>query len=347
MSSLFWNYNPIAITYYGLSSLGSIFSNSKLNIKKVDKLDDYNLLIVNLDNVLIDNNYEPKCLAVNSFNNLISKCDNICILSLNNRLTNKTIKKKLNDNGFNITNNIKFISTIKLSIMKINEILESQKEIVLIKNQQKYKKNKKSNSRFLKNIDKILDKNTYQENYNIGIIGNRDLFYLVKYYFNNIYLNINYYWVEDDIIPEECNLTIIGSPDNNEKINKNLEKWFCNIKKTEVLIMNDVDITDCNYYYSSYNLYKKLNLENTNVISEHILDKKFILSYIEKLQGDLNLKESKILNVTNNYLLNSSNIDNCLSISNNSEIINKLENQEFNESEINYLIPDISYLLNK
>ena len=42
MSSLFWNYNPIAITYYGLSSLGSIFSNSKLNIKKVDKLDDYN-----------------------------------------------------------------------------------------------------------------------------------------------------------------------------------------------------------------------------------------------------------------------------------------------------------------
>ena len=39
--------------------------------------------------------------------------------------------------------------------------------------------------------------------------------------FNNIYLNINYYWIEDDIIPEECNLTIIGSPDNNEKINKN------------------------------------------------------------------------------------------------------------------------------
>ena len=345
MSSLFWNYNPIAITYYGLSSLGSIFSNSTLNIKKVDKLDNYNLLIVNLDNVLIDDNYKAKCLAINSFNNLLSKFENICILSLNNRLTNKTIKKKLNDYGFNINDNIKFISTMKLSILKITQILENQKEIVLVKKQQK----KKQKNRFIqnKNTDKNLEKNTYQENYNIGIIGNRDLFYLVKYYFNNIYSNINYYWIEDDIIPEECHLTIIGSPDNNEKINKNLEKWFSNIKKTEFLIMNDVDINDCYYYYSSYNLYKTLNLSNTNIIAEHILDNEFILSYIKKLEDDLKLKESRILNITNNYLLKSSNIENCLSISNNSEIISKLENQKLNESDINYIIPDISYLSNK
>lgn len=342
MASLIWNYNPISLTYNTLSNISYYLSNEELKIVKPKTLSEYDILLINNNNVLFDEELKPICNSINSFNILNKTDKKISILSIDNNMTNRKLKKLLNENNYDYDSNIKYLSNGNLSLVKIENILidycnKNSDSINLIRKfKYQKKKNLNKNIKFLK----------------VGIIGTTYYFDFIKKNMENKYTNVIYYHIYDDVI-NDLDLLIIGKLDDYDNIVKNILIEKENGKNNDILMCKNI----------LYTYEKNVNVENnTSVIFNNLLtknninlktDKEYKLDskyYEDKLF--LYFKSNiKILNITNDFIFDDSNIDeklnikvdNCLCINNDIEIINKIKDNSL-KNKINYVIPDISYL---
>lgn len=340
MASLLWNYNPISLTYYGLSNISSYLLSENLKIIKPDDLTNYDCFIINLNNVLFNNELKPMCNAPNTFNKLFQNNDNLAILSMNNNLSNRKIKKLLHDNKFNCNSKVDYLSSGNLSLFEIEDILinycKEKKEKKLIK---KYKYNKKKVNNLGINLYKI----------KIGIIGSNYYFELINKKLKDKYVNIDCYNINNEI-DNDFDLLIIGKLDITDDLKGKIISWGGKkkiINTENVLYTYEINV---NYDNSSSYILNNL-LKDNNIIlkskKEFKLDSKFFINKLFIYFGS----NIKVLNVTNDLILDDNDIDksmkikvdNCLCINNDVDIINKLENLEL-KNKITYVIPDISYL---
>lgn len=345
MASLLWNYNPISLTYYGLSNITSYFLSENLKIIKPNDLSKYDCFIVNMNNVLFNNDLEPICNSINSFNKLFQNNDNIAILSINNNLSNRKIKKLLHNNKFNCNSKVNYLSSSNLSIFYIEDILnnycEKNKEKKLIK---KYKYHKKKVNNLAINLYKV----------KIGIIGTNYYFELVNKKIKDKYVNVDCYNINNEI-NHDFDLIIVGKIDYDYSKNNLIDKIISWSGKKKIINTSNILFTyeiNVNYENSSSFVFNKILNDNNvtlKVDNKFKLDDKYFINKLFIYFGS----NIKILNITNDLLLNDANIDrnlkikvdNCLCVNNDVDILNKLKNDDL-KNKITYVIPDISYLSN-
>ena len=128
MNNIIGKYNPLSILYNSTFNLiwGESYSKSSCLIKKPPSkfIENINLLIFDMDGVLRIGT-DPIELARNTFNNLVETEVPICIVTNECRRTSKTIGKELKNMGYNINSNIKIFSAGQLMLTKIIEIIEN------------------------------------------------------------------------------------------------------------------------------------------------------------------------------------------------------------------------------
>jgi hypothetical protein len=364
MNNIFGNYNPLSILYTNASKL-LISSSPQTNyIKRLDNstktINNLNLMIFDMNGVLKIGK-EPLEIAKNTFNKLTEQNIPICIITNECRNTPKTISKELKQMGYNINPNIKVFSASLLMLNKVDRI-----------------------------ISKFIDNNPYKKKINFGIISEQSFYQYIKQNTINKYNNVKFYWIYDNIQPNNIDYFIIGSIDNNDELLNNItrfNKWIETNQKAKYLLTRS-DIITVENMKNVINIYPKMiiqliiNLKKDDIIKEtdikiqkkkeenllifknylnyytQILSKpntKYFKQQIESFYGlefnKVNKKNNKILLIGDNIntdikFANKLNISSCLVLSGVTKYKDlKQINDENIIKKIDYILPDISYLL--
>tara|TARA_B100000575_G_C23135818_1_gene659806 strand:- start:390 stop:1478 length:1089 start_codon:yes stop_codon:yes gene_type:complete len=354
-SSFLFNYNPI--------NIGLLFYNNNNNNlilpSKTDIL-KYNLIIINLDNVLINNT----CCKINNSDIIIKKLNesNIPYLIVSNNCCKfpTSLRRDLKQINLGIKDNVPIVTNLLLLKKTLVDIIN--KNILPIN---------KYNKISLK----------YPHIYNIGVIGNINQYTYLKSKLKKTKRSI-FYWIEDDYIPTNLDYIIIGEVENNKQI-ENIEfkslKWIINNPNSELIIMNtkvnNIILNNQVKYYTPISYLKNIenkfinfefNKEQNKILkadlkrnnygninkfkitnNQLIIDNSKLDYYsdIFKLYNINYQEKSKILIIGNNieYDLKLSKNLNCDYMLTLSGIINNINLD--NNKNIKYVVPDISYLL--
>ena len=331
--------NPISSFNNVLTSVFPMFFSS-YDFKCIKSLDinSYNLLIFNIDGVL-SNNHEVISIAKTTFNKLVEEKRNICVFSNECRTSSNGIKKELKSLGFNMHKNINVLSASNLVLLKIKELFNELG--INIRHKQK-----KLN---IYDTSKII---------NIGIVGYDSFYFYLKKKIQTRYVNVNFYWIKDNKIPENLDYLVLADIDNDPiyldkciewlKINKGYLKL--NIILSHLNSKNlDSSKTPLDFYESLKNkcYYETININEFNLIK---ISKYFFTNYMNNISDKYKLKK-------NNKILYIDDIDDFIDYKNiktNFEIENccvlsgrtKYDNIKYSNNEnIKYIIPDISYLI--
>lgn len=322
------------------------------NMKNIN-LDNYKLFIIDIDGVLTLNN-EPTTLGIDAFNNLSKNNKKICILSNECKMTPKNLRDNLIKMGFNLNNSTNILTGTKLTLIKLDEILKENKIT------QRTNKKKKVNISLsqIKNGTFEIQKN---KQYKIGVIGNDKFYFHIKRKTREKYTNVYFYWIEDMGIPEDLDLLIVS--DVNRETENIIEKslrWFKDHKennKTFDIMLTHLEerkdkdnITPIQLFnlLNDHFYWEGINIKDYNKIC---LGKVFYSNYIDnilrKYNENENISRNKILVVGDNLnsdmkFGNEIGADKCLVLSGNTTI-NDLNCEDVNN--LNYIIPDISYLV--
>lgn len=311
------------------------------NMKNIN-IDNYELIFIDIDGVLISNEKENE-LAVNTFNILSDKGKNICMLSNECNITPKMLRDTLIKMGFRINLNTNILTAIKITLIKIDEILK--KKGINIRN----KKNRKSYNLNKKYI-------------NIGIIGNDNFFYYIKKKLKDKYIEVNFFFINDTIIPDNLDYLIIS--DVNKKMDNLIEKcvkWFSfnsnNENKFEIIFTHN-EPNNLEHIFTPpeliHILKEKLYYENIKIddYDKTYFGKLAYCEYVKKNFKDLFNKDNtsdknKMLVVGDSikndiHFADNIGADKCLVLSG----ITKINNiNKENIKNIDYIVPDISYLI--
>lgn len=331
-------------TYFSITNkLSSYFTNNFIKRINNDEINKYDLFIFDMNGVLRINN-KPINLAINSFNNLINNNKKICILTNECRTSPKFLRSELINMGFKLNKNIELISSSKLTLIKIDEILNNLN--INIRH-----KNKKNN---IYDNKKLI---------NIGLVGTKEFYFYIKKKIQAKYLNIFFYWIKDDnIIPEKLNYLIIGNIENDynidttySKVIDNGIKWFKNNNNFDIIfsyIDKKDDIVKDYFkplqYFDILSAELKKNNINPIINNKIYLGKPYCSEYIDYIYSryKLNKENKSILMVGDNIetdmeFAENINGDACLVLSG----VTKHKDLNYNNTKnIKYIIPDISYI---
>lgn len=353
MQSILWDYNPIVLSLSGLASVGGYFFGNNVNkmIKKPNHQDimQYRLVIFYMDGVLRKED-EPIPLAVETFNKLKKSGLPICIVTNNCRKSSNKMKKELRNMGFLIDHKIEMISSSGLVLFEISNILNKS---ILPSSKKKHSK--------------------LQPNVKFGVISDIDLYIYIKNNINSKFSNSRFYWIKDNIIPSDIDHIIVGTIKNDEDIieyKNRAARWFiCNPNASIIVSHPDTkkEYTTDFVYYSPMDLLPEIEVigkkesEKFKYNDMNILGKPYCSKYIQKIKDKYDIvdvqdnqdkseetNKSPILVVGDNidtYIRFADNIgaDKCLVLSGHTTIEDLEQNNNISEN-VNYLIPDISYL---
>lgn len=353
MNIVFSEYNPLSIIYSGVNTIfsGSNQINKQLKRPNNNDIEKYNLIIFDMDGVLrIGNKSIP--IARESFNKLQKTKIPLCIITNECRRTGKRLKKELKQMGYRINNDIKIITSGDLMLKQILYILEME---------------------------------TSKRRINFGIISEQDFFFFIKHNSLNNYKNVKFHWIHDKIIPTNLDYIVIGCLNNKNKIENEVEStseltsfndndilinrcinWFKNNDKFELLLTcpDEDDVENINKVTTILpkQLLKIIDKKDKNL---KILDKNiiipgkpnpiFILDILNDNYG-LNInpfnesEKSKVLMVGDNIntdieLANNLDIESCLVLTGVTRYDDIINIQSEKLQNINYIVPDISYLV--
>lgn len=314
------------------------------NMKNIN-IDDYELIFIDIDGVLISNEKENE-LAVNTFNTLSDKGKNICMLSNECNITPKMLQETLTKMGFRINLKTNILTAIKITLIKIDEILR-KKEI---------------NIRNKKRRGKPYNPNKNKKYINIGIIGNDIFFYYIKKKLKDKYIEVNFFFINDTIIPDDLDYLIIS--DVNKKMDNLIEKcvkWFLfnsnNEKKFEIIFTHN-ESNNLEHIFTPpeliHILKDKLCYENIKIddYDKTYFGKLAYCDYVKENFKDLFNKDNKsdknkmlvVGDSIKNDIKFADNIgaDKCLVLSG----VTKLNNITRKDiKNIDYIVPDVSYLI--
>lgn len=276
----------------------------------LDLLKTLDLIIFESEGVLKINN-NPIEIAVESFNKIKSNNIPICILTNESKRSPKNLKKQLKQMKFDLSN-IHFISSNLLILKKIEQICFN---------------NRKQNFAIISN-DSF---NSYiQSNIKNSIKEKQPLFY----------------FLDKNIYPNNIDYFIISSLDQSTFLEKKeiIKKWFLNNKSSKIILTS--------LYKNDINSKTILPLEilelnqNKNISYESVgkPNTEFILDEIKRYYDFHELNNNNILFVTDKLtdteFSKKNNFQSCLVLSG----LTKLEHLYGNIDNIDYIIPDISYL---
>jgi hypothetical protein len=313
--SLLWDYNPLILGVNGLLNMGSYFFESQNDVFKLPNRDinNYKVFIFNYETILnVNVNIE---ITKTVFNTILELNKQIIIVSNDTINTSLLIKKNLRNLGFNIykkNDNIKIITPIEITY---NYVMNIIKEFV----------------------DKYPNKV-----FNLGIIGNSNLFgYLLtningKYHNPNIrfiYLNKTMNMKSNS----KCDLLVMGDLEERYKTDELLYNKFIDNVTRFVFQNSDIPILITHKNTGGINqpesimkeIFDNISKEENNDSMEKKITNNIIyldnleyykLEYIFKKFYDLKLIDSNfksnVLYVNNNYnriqeFQNILNIDTC------------------------------------
>jgi len=208
------SYNPFNILYDGITYLWRNEPNNYIKRPNIDDIKKLKLIIFNMDGVLCIGE-KPIIIARETFNSLVKRKTPICITTNDSRRSPKRIKKNLTQMGFHINDNVKIITTGLLMLYHISSLINPLTyHIINRQTKSEYKKNRKYVS---------------SRKLNFAIIGEQDFFHYIKHNTLNRYENVKFNWIYDDIEPNNIDYFIIGSLDSNEnllKIKTQIVKWI-------------------------------------------------------------------------------------------------------------------------
>ena len=352
-----WSFNPINL----FTPLGHLFTyadNSSKLIKRPDKayLKKSSLYIFEMDGVLLPYNNSLN-IVKESFN--LFKKNSItptCILTDNTVYRPKIIKKQLKNKGYKLKDDTKVINSGYLTL--------------------KYLQNKvKQHPKIINQSNKIVK---------IGIIGEADLFHYIKNKFklelpNNILLKnntkkIKFYWIQDNILPNNMDFMIFSILKNNQEYKSYLSrsiKWIKYSPKTVFLLtssnnkLNEIqkdvkENIEFHYPLEIFNsvinltISKNPNLKNEinkNYILTSKQNKNLVEEVLEEEYGiELDDTSNPILMIGDNLdtdleFSKSLKCDYCLVLTGQTKY-NQLQSLEQKKiDEIKYIVPDTSYCL--
>lgn len=352
MQNLLWNYNPLTLAYNGIISISNYLSTDNQYSSIVKKpvkgcLDNYKLIIFDMDGVLRKGN-DVIPLADITFNKIKESGLPICIITNQFRKSPKKIKKELISMGFNIDTNINLISASGLMLLEIVNIMKNNKipQSKLCKN---------------KSMPPIIK---------FGFIGENEYFNYIKGSMTNKFSNCAFYSIKNEYTPQNIDYFIIGSLNNDENINDYINKairWFGYNPNASILISSpdtiDVEIMENLTYYSAIPLLNKIQDEASKLNSDFkvpnnwtIVGKPYCHNYISKICDKYNINSNDlnengklpILMVGDNpntdmEFAKNINCDKCLVLSGVISI-NDIQKNETLVDDVDYVIPDISYL---
>ena len=349
-----WSLNPLDLfTPFGHLFTSSNTSNAIIKKPKRTDINKTSLIIFGIDGVLKPlNNSIP--IVKESFNSF--KQNNItptCILTDSTTKNPKIIKKHLKNLGYKLKEDTKIINSGYLTL--------------------KYLQNKiKKHPKIINNTNKIVK---------IGIVCEADFFHYIKNKFklelpNNILLKNNtkkvkFYWIQDNINPNNMDYIIFSSLKNNEvylSLKERIIKWVQQSPNTVFLLTSSnkyvVELQDnkkenVSYYSpleifnSAINLILNKNPDlkiNKNYILTSKHNKDLVTEVLEEEYGiELEDKSNPILLIGDNFTTDlefskSLKCDYCLVLTGQTKY-HQLQALEKKIDEIKYIVPDTSYCL--
>jgi ribonucleotide monophosphatase NagD (HAD superfamily) len=336
-----------------------------------ENIKDYELLIFSLDGVLTDNtNCKSMPLAVETFNKLKSLGFRICIITNECRYSPKRVRKDLLMLNFEIDNTIDIITASSLTLISLTNILK-WKHVSNSSNLNKDTENFSSKYISRKRYKTILNdmSNTTTpvvSSTKFGIIGSIDLFNYLRNSICKKYRNVHFFSINDDDIhpPKNLDYIIIGSINNNSELNKlitNSVRWFQENPKTSIILSHSDIVAEHRnnnqfiYPLSLVNMIEKsgqLQDSQFKIPEDKIaVGKPYCSEFIDKFIQRYNLIENnklKVLMIGDDYnsdmkFAENANCDKCLVLSGNTQI-KDIEQNNIDISNIEYIIPDVSYI---
>ena len=218
------SYNPFNILY---DSITYLWNNEPQNYIKRPNQDDVNnlkLIIFNMDGVLRIKN-KPILIAREAFNSLRKRKIPICIVTNESRRSPKIIKKELKQMGFHINEDVKIITAGLLMLYHISSLINPLTyNIINRQTKSEVKKHKKFVS---------------SRKRNFAIIGEQDFFHYVKQNTLNRYDNVKFHWIYDNTEPKNIDYFVIGSLNNSDnilEIRNRIIKWIKLNQKAKIVI---------------------------------------------------------------------------------------------------------------
>lgn len=352
------SYNPFNILYDNITYLWNNEPKNYIKRPNIDDVKNLKLIMFDMDGVLrIGDN--PIIIARETFNNLRNLNIPICILTNESRRSPKRIKKELKQMGFHINEDVKIITAGLLMLYHISSLINPLTY---------HNINRQTKAEFKKH-----NKFVSSRKRNFAVIGEQDFFHYIKQNTLNRYDNIKFHWIYDNTEPKNIDYFVIGSLNNSDellKIKKQLIKWIKlnqkakfvitapdnisveNIDKLSVILPNMILQIVKDEFAKEENmveLIKHINLHieypskpNPNFIKEELayhydlkLDDKFknnIMMVGDNIKTDIKLGEH--LNCFKSLVLSG--------VTKISDLYKLTETERDN---IDYIIPDISYLI--
>jgi len=351
------SYNPFNILYNGITYIWSNKPNNYIKRPNHNDVKNLNLIIFDMDGVLrIGEN--PIAIARESFNTLIKLNIPICIITNEDRRSPKRIKKEIKQMGFHINEDVKIITSGLLMLYHISYLINPLTYHII---NRQTKKDLKSHKKIFSSRKR-----------NFAVIGEQDFFHYIKQNTLNRYENVKFHWIYDDTEPKNIDYFVIGSLNNTDNILdiiNRMIKWIkLNQKAKFVITAPDTICVENNEKLTTIlpnmilkivkdeiakeenmiELIRHINLHieypskpNPNFIKEELtyhyhlkLDDKFknnIMIVGDNIETDIKLGEK--LNCFKSLVLSG--------VTKISDLY-KLEETEIDN--IDYIIPDISYL---
>lgn len=288
MLNTLWNDNPLilgiynAISYFNNTDDRNIFklinnskNNKNLNNNKND-LDKYELIILNINNILLNSNI-PNELNKITFNNL-KKNHKICLITNESKYHPKNLKNILKLTGYDLID-VNILSMVNIILLNIQNIL--------------VKKINPENIKYnISNIEHI---------YKIGIICTDEVFIYIKNVISKRYKNCALFPITNKFTNcIEFDYIFIASLFNKYFINdklKNMAKWLYNNSKSTIFICGnqkrDLNFqNNIDFYYPNELINLSLDIINNDILKDNNDDNsnnKFALSNPIKIIGKPNL----------------------------------------------------------